>query len=319
MKSGEIKERVRDKTQDVKRSVAPIGSKLLKRLLLVYFIGIIAITIYFVLDIWDEATRDQALLTVNRDFSFGNSNNQATIRQTVENQTSILNAVARQETNVLKVALLFGILGSSIHGIASHVTWIATNKWNIRWVFWYIARPIIAAALAILVYVVLRAGLITTVQPAVSLYGIAAVSALVGLFSSQATQKLRDMFDSIFGIVKKPAEKGEKFEQGKGTVTISPEPTKIKVNEESDITANLKKSDGNPAAANTEVTFDIDNTEIAEFKEGKNTAKTDEKGHTSAVTIIGKSKGLATISASSTLEEEEGEITGERQIEVSDK
>ena len=325
MKSGKIKETVGDKTREIKSSLVSKGSKLSKRLLLVYLIGIIAIAIYFVHDIWDEATKDQALLTVNRDFSVDNSSiglqtegNQTTVLriQTVANQTS-LDAIARQETNVLNVALLFGILGGSIHGLASHVTWIATNKWDRRWVFWYLARPIIAAALAILVYVVLRAGLVTTVQPAISIYGIAAVSAMVGLFSSEATQKLRDMFDSIFGIQKKDEEKGEKPKQEKGTITISPEPTKIEVNEESDITANVKKSDGSPPAANTEVTFDIDNTDIAEFKEGKNTAKTDEKGQTSAVTIIGKSKGLATITVSSTLEEEgEGEIKGERQIQI---
>jgi hypothetical protein len=51
-----IKETVGDKTREIRSSLVSKGSKLSKRLLLVYIIGITAIAIYFVHDIWDEAT-----------------------------------------------------------------------------------------------------------------------------------------------------------------------------------------------------------------------------------------------------------------------
>jgi hypothetical protein len=62
-------------------------------------------------------------------------------------------------------------------------------------------RPGIGSALAIMVYFVLRAGLITGAgqQATANLnpFGIASVAALSGLFSKQALQKLREVFDQI--------------------------------------------------------------------------------------------------------------------------
>ena len=62
-------------------------------------------------------------------------------------------------------------------------------------------------ALAIIFYFVLRGGLLaTSVQPdQISPFGIAALAGLVGMFSKQATDKLRELFDNLF-----------KTERGKG-------------------------------------------------------------------------------------------------------
>jgi hypothetical protein len=66
----------------------------------------------------------------------------------------------------------------------------------------------IGVALALLFYLVLRGGLIVPSLPNGSAatdttrllnpYGIAAISAMAGMFSKQATDKLREIFDTLF-------------------------------------------------------------------------------------------------------------------------
>jgi len=56
------------------------------------------------------------------------------------------------------------------------------------------------AALATVFYFVLRAGFFSgdATNSSVNVYGIAAVAGFVGLFSRQATDKLREVFDTLF-------------------------------------------------------------------------------------------------------------------------
>ena len=57
-----------------------------------------------------------------------------------------------------------------------------------------------AAAIAVIVYTLLRAGLIPSSTVQVSAFGIAALSALVGLMTNEITKKLRDICSSLFGM-----------------------------------------------------------------------------------------------------------------------
>jgi hypothetical protein len=71
------------------------------------------------------------------------------------------------------------------------------------WVWWYLLRPFIGMVLALLFYFVFRGGFITVgVQnDAASLlnpFGIAALAALVGMFSKTATDKLQEVFTTLF-------------------------------------------------------------------------------------------------------------------------
>ncbi|MGH9631444.1 MAG: hypothetical protein ACRD7E_24330, partial [Bryobacteraceae bacterium] len=69
------------------------------------------------------------------------------------------------------------------------------------WAWWYFLRPWIGAALALVVYFVIRAGLITGAGEAATAnlnpYGIASLAALSGMFSRQATEKLKDVFENV--------------------------------------------------------------------------------------------------------------------------
>ena len=61
-------------------------------------------------------------------------------------------------------------------------------------------RPFIGAALALMVYFALRGGLIAGTSGAENLspYGVAAVTGLAGMFSKQAADKLRELFENMF-------------------------------------------------------------------------------------------------------------------------
>jgi IPT/TIG domain len=106
-----------------------------------------------------------------------------------------------------------GAVGSLIHTLTSFADFVGNRSLSRSWIWWFILRTPVGIALAILFYLVLRGGLIVPSAPSGSAtggapasdttrllnpYGIAAVSALAGMFSKQATDKLRKIFDTLF-------------------------------------------------------------------------------------------------------------------------
>lgn len=108
------------------------------------------------------------------------------------------------EIRLLSVAVLFGIVGASISGITSVLTrklWNSKQVRSVRLMYVYFARPWVGAAVALVTYTALRAGLFNVANIAtISEFGIAAISALVGLMTDEMTLKLRDVFRTLFGI-----------------------------------------------------------------------------------------------------------------------
>jgi hypothetical protein len=67
---------------------------------------------------------------------------------------------------------------------------------------WYVARPIMGVLLGVIFYFVLKGGLLATI-PDVSMrevneFGLAGLGGLVGLFSKNAIEKLREIFNVLF-------------------------------------------------------------------------------------------------------------------------
>jgi hypothetical protein len=59
----------------------------------------------------------------------------------------------------------------------------------------------IGIALALVFYLLIRGGLIIpngSTEPQINAYGIAGLAALVGMFAKQATDKLAEIFDTLF-------------------------------------------------------------------------------------------------------------------------
>ena len=103
-------------------------------------------------------------------------------------------------TGLLLLALLMGAIGGYIHAATSFVSYIGNRQFKASWGWWYALRAFIGAALALLFYLALRAGFVSTgaSTAGINSYGVAAMSGLAGLFSKQATDKLEEVFNTAF-------------------------------------------------------------------------------------------------------------------------
>lgn len=104
------------------------------------------------------------------------------------------------DATLLLLVVLASAVGSFVHVATSFSNYAGRNRFEISWVSWYALRCLIGAALATVFYFVVRAGFFSgdASNSAVNAYGIAAVAGFVGLFSRQATDKLRELFDTLF-------------------------------------------------------------------------------------------------------------------------
>jgi hypothetical protein len=115
------------------------------------------------------------------------------------------------ETRYLAIAMLAGALGSYIHLATSFADFVGNRQLVSSWQWWYLLRPFIGMTLALIMYFVVRGGLIGGSASAQNLspYGVAAVAGLTGLFSKQATDKLRETFETLFKTDKPPTRADE--------------------------------------------------------------------------------------------------------------
>jgi len=110
------------------------------------------------------------------------------------------------ETRYLLLVAVTGALGSYIHLATSFADYLGNRQFVKSWNWWYILRPFIGSVLAVMVYFAARGGLIagTTGADSLSPSGIAALAGLAGMFSKQATDKLREVFENLFKTERPP-------------------------------------------------------------------------------------------------------------------
>lgn len=188
----ESKELEKQKEQNIKREKREKKWLGISKLLIgLYLFAMALILSYLILQLWPVATKSaqgqvkwvQTYCLLGNWYPIGN------------------------EARLLLLVMLTGALGSYIHATTSFVTYVGNRTMIISWGCWYLLRPFIGMSLALLFYFVIRGGYFSTMAESqdISPFGIAAVSGLVGLFSKQATDKLRETFDTLF-----------KTEKGKG-------------------------------------------------------------------------------------------------------
>lgn len=107
---------------------------------------------------------------------------------------------------LIAMVLMVGALGAIVGGSRRFLYFATRDELTKRDEWSYLIRPMQGAALAVIVYFTLRGGYLGQDQNApVNPYGIAALSALVGLFTRHAVSKLTDVFDTVFGEPKEEA------------------------------------------------------------------------------------------------------------------
>jgi hypothetical protein len=102
---------------------------------------------------------------------------------------------------LLVMVILVSALGSYVHAAVSFSDFVGNRRLASSWIWWYVLRIFVGSALAVLFYFSIRGGLFGSPQSTdVNPYGFAALAGLVGLFSKQATDKLREIFDTAFRV-----------------------------------------------------------------------------------------------------------------------
>ena len=103
---------------------------------------------------------------------------------------------------LIVLVVLTSALGSFVHAATSFGDYVGNRKLRISWVWWYLLRLLVGSALAVIFYFAIRGGFFANnaTSTEINPYGIAAISGIVGLFSKQATDKLREVFDTAFRV-----------------------------------------------------------------------------------------------------------------------
>ena len=104
------------------------------------------------------------------------------------------------DATLLLLVIVVSAVGSYVHVTVSFSDFAGNRQLVSSWVWWYILRVVVGSSLASLFYFAIRGGFFSNTSDSaqVNVYGIAALSGLVGLFSKQATDKLREIFDTAF-------------------------------------------------------------------------------------------------------------------------
>lgn len=121
------------------------------------------------------------------------------------------------ETLFFVIVGLSGALGGIIHSLRSVALYTGARRLRWSWVPFNLMLPVVGALGGTVFYVVFRAGLFSpssSVNQA-SPFGFAAVAVLVGLFSEQAMEKLREVAENLFT---KPAPTPDHFAEGDQSV-----------------------------------------------------------------------------------------------------
>jgi hypothetical protein len=104
------------------------------------------------------------------------------------------------ELKLVFMVMVMGMIGRYIHNIKSFVVFTGNRRLVRSWFYFYLLTPLHGAFLALVFYLLLRAGMLTasTGQQSINEYGVLVISGIVGLFSYQAINKLSQVADTFF-------------------------------------------------------------------------------------------------------------------------
>lgn len=104
----------------------------------------------------------------------------------------------RTQTRLLLLVLLAGALGGTLHALRSLFYFIGNRNLRLSWLPMYLVLPVSSAAIAAVFFLVFVGGLFDVQAGNGSNYFVmVGVSALVGMFSQQAVEKLKKISEAI--------------------------------------------------------------------------------------------------------------------------
>lgn len=105
------------------------------------------------------------------------------------------------EAGLMLMAFFAGVVGSFLHGAQSLTSYVGNGTFKRSWAPWYLLRPAIGGILGFVLYFALRAGFISpggSALDAINPHGVVALGMLGGWFSKTTTDKLQEVFETLF-------------------------------------------------------------------------------------------------------------------------
>ncbi len=134
-------------------------------------------------------------------------------------------------SRLLLLVLLAGALGGCFHALRSLWMFVGNRNLKWSWALMYFVLPVNGAMLAFIFFIMACAGTGFFSQPqgSNSCFWIIGIAALVGLFSQQASEKLKTVAEAVFSPV---SQKADSLSGGLSIASINPStgPAKTRVN-----------------------------------------------------------------------------------------
>ncbi len=183
-------------------SAAPVGAHpnnrwvVLLGTVIMFVVGLALIS--SVINLWPVVDRSTAMT------AGGGAAMTPTSRQGVNLLFGLVSLNVTPSTALIVLVLVLGASGSLVHTATSFADFVGNRSLYSSWVVWYLLRVIIGMILALVLYFAVRGGFFSASSASddVNPYGIAALAGLAGLFSKQATDKLREVFETLFQVNK---------------------------------------------------------------------------------------------------------------------
>lgn len=123
------------------------------------------------------------------------------------------------EERLFLIVMFAGALGGLVHTLRSFFWYAGNRKLVSSWTGFYVTLPILGATLATVFYLVVRGGFFSPQSEIsdTSPFGFAALAALIGMFTEQAAEKLKQITETLFS------------EAPKGADHAGPAPAEVKV------------------------------------------------------------------------------------------
>jgi hypothetical protein len=106
------------------------------------------------------------------------------------------------EGRTIVIVLLAGGIGAMVHAVRSFSAHVGAHSLVAGWGWWYLLRPLEGAVVALAFYLVLGGGLVQAGNGSsagtASVYAMAGLSVLVGMFSHEAVTKLKEVAETFF-------------------------------------------------------------------------------------------------------------------------
>lgn len=110
--------------------------------------------------------------------------------------------ITTPDTALILLVVFASALGSFVHAATSFGDYVGNRRLRRSWTWWYLLRFWIGMAIALIFYFALRGGFLVADGSTQDLnpYGIAALAGMTGLFSKQASDKLNEVFSTLFRV-----------------------------------------------------------------------------------------------------------------------